>query len=291
MPMPNINQSAEGSRSAVAILDDFLEGPIFSSIFSIGLLTVLIRYREPLTPDFLHFTTCLPEEEAHFIWIMFLWLCYKCWLTLDTNQTTLLNEKQVRDEKLKAIVKGAIELTIALFTMTWSLKHFGPWVYCPVMYGLAALRTLFEGQLDLTGIIFVIAYSIQNLIVNLVDFAFFQKKGGFYTQDDVFVQMFSHKIFQALTCLMIAFVYAQCIKPTSRITEECPGVLRAIFNLTIPCNMVMLLAFLYELTLFDQRTRQQIFKGELTKLFFNVISFYFVAILYAHWVQGLIYFS
>ena len=101
--------------------------------------------------------------------------------------------------------------------------------------------------------------------------------------------MFSHRVFQVLSCLMIAFVYAQCIKPS--FTEDCPGVLRVIFNLTIPCNFVMLFAFLYELTLFDQGTRQQIFKGELVKLFFNVIGFYFVAILYSHWVQGLIHFS
>lgn len=222
---------------------------------------------------------------------MSLWLCYKCLLTLDTSQTALLNEAQIRDEKLKVIVKGAIELFLGLLIMTGDLKHFGPWIYCPLMYGLAAFRTLFPGHLDLTFIIFALAYQIQNIIVNLVDFAFFQKRRGFYIQDDVFVQMFSHKLFQSLTCLMIAFVYAQCIKPTFRITEECPSVLRVIFNLTIPCNIIMLLAFLYELTLFDQKTRQEIFKAELVKLFFNVISFYFVAILYAHWVQGLIHFS
>jgi hypothetical protein len=145
--------------------------------------------------------------------------------------------------------------------------------------------------MDLTAIIFIIAYQIQNLIVNIFDLAFFQKKKGAYAQDEVFVAMFSHRLFQTLTCLIIAFVYAQCIRPTSRLTEDCPGVLRSIFNLTIPFNIIMLLAFLYELTLFDQATRQQIFRGELLKLFFNVIGFYFIAILYAHWVQGLIHFA
>lgn len=61
--------------------------------------------------------------------------------------------------------------------------------------------------------------------------------------------------------------------------------------MTIPCNFAMLIAFLFELSLFDQKTRVKIFKGELSKMFFSILGFYFVAIIYVHWVQGLITFS
>jgi len=65
-------------------LDDFVNGPVFEFLFSIGLFVLLMKIREPLMPDFFHFTTCLAEDEAHFCWVMLLWLSYKCMLTLDS---------------------------------------------------------------------------------------------------------------------------------------------------------------------------------------------------------------
>ena len=74
---------------------------------------------------------------------------------------------------MKVIAKGAIELFASLMLTTYSFKHYGPWLICSKQYLVAAIGTLFSGKFDLTLIMFVIAYQIQNFIVNLIDFAFF----------------------------------------------------------------------------------------------------------------------
>ena len=74
-----------GTSSGTCFVDQVEEiwnGPFCDFFWSIGLLVVLIGYRDSLTPDVLHFVTCVVEEEAHFIWIMIFWLTYKCSLTL-----------------------------------------------------------------------------------------------------------------------------------------------------------------------------------------------------------------
>jgi hypothetical protein len=77
------------------------------------------------------------------------------------------------NEKLKIIAKAGIELFCGLLIVTSYLDHYGPWIYCPVIFTVAAFRTIFEGYIDLTLIMFILAYQIQNFIVNLIDFAFF----------------------------------------------------------------------------------------------------------------------
>jgi len=82
--MPGGSSNAMSNQSTfVQTVDSFYNGVVGTFFFSILLLCVLIKYRDPLTPDFLHFTTCMVEEEAHFIWVMFLWLSYKCFLDVD----------------------------------------------------------------------------------------------------------------------------------------------------------------------------------------------------------------
>ena len=156
------------------MIDKFYNGVVGTFIFSIALLCVLIKYRDALTPDLLHFTTCMVEEEAHFIWVMFLWLCYKCFLDVDQSSGALMSDAQKQEEKLKVIVKGAIELFISLGLMTADMKHTGPWLYCSVIYAVACLRVIFSAQFSLTFILFLISYQTQNFIVNLIDFIFFQ---------------------------------------------------------------------------------------------------------------------
>jgi hypothetical protein len=204
-----MTKDGQKGNAIIRATEDFIQGPVFDFFFSIGFLILLILLRDPIMPDMFHFTTCLSAEEAHFIWVMFLWLCHKCFLTLETAQETMIsNEAKILSERLKVIVKGGIELFVGLLVMTATFNHFGPWIYCAAIYFVASVRSMFEGKFDLTIAMFIIAYQIQNFIVNLIDFAFFQKRHGFYIQDEIFVHMFSHKIFQTLTCFMIGFVYA-----------------------------------------------------------------------------------
>lgn len=54
------------------------------SILSVGLLAYLMYFKEAMTPDFLHFVVCLGEEATHSLWIISLWLIYKCFYCRQT---------------------------------------------------------------------------------------------------------------------------------------------------------------------------------------------------------------
>lgn len=83
----------QAGNPIIKMVEAFVQGPVASFFFSIATLTTLILIRDPLTPDMFHFTTCLHEEEAHFIWVMLLWLTYKCFLSLDTAQEALMSSE------------------------------------------------------------------------------------------------------------------------------------------------------------------------------------------------------
>jgi hypothetical protein len=87
LPLP---QGSRSERQKETALDRFFQSPAFEFLVSIGLLSLLITFREDLTPDLLHFVTCMVEEEGHFLWVMLLWLSFKCFLSLDPSQTSLL---------------------------------------------------------------------------------------------------------------------------------------------------------------------------------------------------------
>ena len=55
--------------------------------------------------------------------------------------------------------------------------------------------------------------------------------------------------------------------------------------------MAMLCCFLYELTVYDQLNRQNIFKAQLFKVVTTNISVYLIAIIYAYWIQTLVDFT
>ena len=157
-----MQKKSEGTKEKLLrIIDNLMTGPLSQTFQSIGLLLFLITYRDSMTPDLFHFTTCLQEEEAHFLWVMFLWMCHKCFLSLEEAQVTMISsEEKLRNEKLKVIVKGAIELFIAMVVTTPEFESMAPWFYLPVLYAVAALRTLYDGILDLTLIMFILCYQL-----------------------------------------------------------------------------------------------------------------------------------
>lgn len=83
-----------------------------------------------------------------------------------------------------------------------------------------------------------------------IDFLLFQHLIGYY-QDILFQKMFSYKLFQFILCLLISFLYSQAIKPTFKVIQDHPSLLLTVYNLTIPCNILMLVTFLFELTFYD----------------------------------------
>ena len=51
------------------------------TIVSVGVMMYLMWLKEYVTPDFFHFFMCLGEDAAHSIWIIFLWLTFKCYFS------------------------------------------------------------------------------------------------------------------------------------------------------------------------------------------------------------------
>ena len=114
----------------------------------------------------------------------------------------------------------------------------------------------------------------------------FKQAMGYYN-DELFLQMFSYKLFQAAICLVLGFVYAETIKPSIPLISDYPSTLVTIFKWTIPLSFCMLGSFLIELTFYSQSQRSKVFKAELTKVFSTVVSVYLIAIMYSNWIQSL----
>ena len=53
----------------------------FDTVISVGVMMYLMWLKEYVTPDFFHFVICLGEDAAHSIWIIFLWLTFKCYFS------------------------------------------------------------------------------------------------------------------------------------------------------------------------------------------------------------------
>jgi hypothetical protein len=62
---------------------------VIEAAFSIAILVYLIRVKEDLTPDFLHFIFSLGEDATHKIWIFSVWFTYKCFLSVGATDLDL----------------------------------------------------------------------------------------------------------------------------------------------------------------------------------------------------------
>jgi len=93
-------------------------------------------------------------------------------------------------------------------------------------------------------------YFSQNLIVNIIDFIVYKNYMGYY-HDEMFLRMFSFKVWQFLMCLLASLVYSQTFMPTMPTLKENPQLLMALFKLILPINILMMVSFLYELTVYD----------------------------------------
>lgn len=69
---------------------------------------------------------------------------------------------------------------ISLLILQGVLGTYAQWLYCFGLFGLTALRSVYKNYLDLTGLIFMIVYFMQNFIVNMIDFIIFKSYLGYY---------------------------------------------------------------------------------------------------------------
>jgi len=176
-------------------------------------------------------------------------------------------------------VRAMIEFAIAF----WYINPPAFVAYAFAILCLAAVRSIYYEYIDTMSMFFIIMYCSLNFIVNSIDFIYFRKSLGFY-DDWVFHLMFSYKVFLILLCIIVSFVFSQSIKPTFATLKEHPVLLSTIFNLTIPTNIAMLCCFLYELTVYDQMDRRNIYQTQLFKVVATNISVYLIAIFYSYWI-------
>ena len=81
LPFDNFGGSQSSGLSKV--IDDFFSSQWFDSFESIAVLFILMTYREYIMPDFVHFISCVVDDEAHFLFVTALWLFFRNFLEAD----------------------------------------------------------------------------------------------------------------------------------------------------------------------------------------------------------------
>ena len=158
------------------------------------LLTFLMLYRSWLTPEFLHLVSAVEDDEAHCVFIMLLWLCYRCFLEPDIQVSKAMTAEKVWDERLKVFARCSLEFNVTMMALTATVESsVWPWTYCTGVLLLFAARSVVREWLDLPFLIMLVAYFVQNLIVNVIDLAFFKHSLKFET-DEALVNLFSYKL-------------------------------------------------------------------------------------------------
>lgn len=248
--LPVDNFSASQSQGLSSKIARMLETPWFEFCQSMVMLVILMNNREAITPDFAHFITCMVEDEVHFICVMLYWLLWKCFLVPDPIFEKMKDDASKNEHRIKVVARAFLELTLSLALLNQTFDSFYPWIYCYSLLTFVAFRSIYYEKIDLTVTIFVVLYFCQNFLVNMIDFVVNKHMLGFYN-DELFHRMFSYKIFQTINCFIVSFVFAQILHPTIETVAEYPQVLYSVFRLTIPCNLLMLITFLVELTFYD----------------------------------------
>jgi hypothetical protein len=135
-----------------------METPWFEFLLSIFILCMLINYREVITPDFIHFVTCMVDEEAHFICVMGYWLFWKCFLMPDPMVEKMSDSAQKVENRTKTVARAFIEMNICLGANYMTFESGFPWIYCYSVFAFAALRSIYFEYMDLTSTLFVALY-------------------------------------------------------------------------------------------------------------------------------------
>ena len=115
-------------------------------------------------------------------------MTYKCWLNLDEG----VKANNIKEERLKVVVKGFLEVAIAC-VLCFSEMKFGFHMLL-LIYAIVSIRSIYKEHVDLLALIFFMAYLSQNFIVNIIDYIIFRKAMGYY-EDFVFAGSFSYKLF------------------------------------------------------------------------------------------------
>jgi len=78
----------------------------------------MLGKRDRLTPDFLHFVTCLDEDIVHLLSTFMLWSCYKNFLVPSSHDYVNQNSVIALFEALVAIAIDGTNIYGAIFVFT-----------------------------------------------------------------------------------------------------------------------------------------------------------------------------
>lgn len=233
--------------------------------------------RESLTPDFLHFIMCLGDDACHTLWVFGLWFTFKTFYVKPRESTSIPEALRVT----VIYVQGILGLILA---SDLRLKTFIEFTACSAVL---LARARYGKHLNLSLAFFMGIYLTQNFMVNCLDFMMFRKLHsdslGYYHDQD-FLKSFSYKTYQAFLCLLFALLFGQSFQPSHEAITISPSLLADLFHLTMPVSVMMLIAFLYELTGANADARASVYKTELMKVFFSVIHLYFLSMAFANWI-------
>jgi hypothetical protein len=268
------------TRSAKRDLREMVGGVAIEGIIGVGLMIYLVKMKEEVTPDFLHFVVCLGDDACHTIWIMVLWLASKCFYQVDQNDQSLSEKAHF----MLIFIQGILGLVAA---GDLRLKTF--LIFCGLSL-VMILRSKLYDHLNMTLWFFLCIYLSQNFLVNCLDFILFRKLHsdslGYYHDDD-FLKSFSYKCYQAFLCLLFALLFGQSFRPSHPVLTLSPSLYTALFHFTFPVGLFSVAAFLFELTAANANVRAALYRTELLKVFFSSLHLYLTALAFSNWLQSL----
>lgn len=243
------------------------------------LLAGMLTYRDGLTPDLLHFVTCLGEDTVHLLWVLALWACFK-------NFLAPRSDDYVNQNSVLAFIEGFIAIAYVGTNVV---------VATCLLAGLVLVTNLRHKHSSLVTpllVFFVVNYVLLNFGANSIDFFWNQVFKGMmdfnqYYHDDDMQNSFSFKVHMLVLCAILAFVCGQIFLPTVGCIAKVPELLPELFGFSLLVCISMFLTFLYELTSYDPVKRTRLFRTELTKVFMTCILYQGLTLLMTSWFFSL----
>lgn len=72
-----VSQTSTFQKNQIKLKTTHYVPSLWTSLLSVAFMTYLLTRRHQLTPDLLHFTTCLQEDLQHMLWLFVLWVCFR----------------------------------------------------------------------------------------------------------------------------------------------------------------------------------------------------------------------
>lgn len=162
----------------------------------------LMWLKEYVTPDFFHFVMCLGEDATHSIWIIFLWLTFKCYLSKPTSH------QHVPDNLYQVLtfLEGLVGLLLA-----GELRISTLFIFTSAT-ALLMLRLRNPESMNTPIFYFIFIYLSQNFIANSLDYLLFRNLRTYY-HDDHFLLSFSYKVFQFAICALLSLLFGWSFVP------------------------------------------------------------------------------